>query len=161
MLRSFLSRTLALGCFCGALGLTLGACDESETHDHEHGPHGHGDHEHDEYTIGGITKMTDGGHYMVALVSDPEPPSKGMNTWVLTVMRHEDMSMVDGATVEIEPWMPDHGHGSDSVAVVEAMGQGDYRSQTVSLQMLGTWDTTVTITDGDMTDEVHFVFMVE
>jgi len=162
MQTSTTSKTILLALLGGAVSFALLGCDE-ESAEHEHDDHGdHGEQlEPDTYEAGGITKMTDAGHFMVTLVSDPEPPSKGLNTWTLTVMSHEDMSMVDEATVTIDPWMPEHGHGSASDAVVEAMGQGDYMSDTVELQMLGTWDTTVTVTHGDMTDEVHFVFMVE
>lgn len=168
-MRNATTRTLVLGLLSVTVPLALGACDDDASmehdHDHEHDDHGHDDHgeelEHDEYKAGGITKMTDDGHFMVTLVSDPEPPSKGFNTWTLTIMNHEEQSMVDGAMVTIEPWMPEHGHGSDSEATVEAMGQGDYVCETVELQMLGTWDTTVKITHGEMSDEVHFVFDIE
>lgn len=160
-----LLRTFLLGLLSTTSALALGGCDgepQGDDHGHHDGGDDHGEVlEHDVYEAGGITKATAAGHFMVSLVSDPEPPSKGLNTWTLTVMSHEDMGMVEGATVTIEPWMPEHDHGSDSEATVEAVGQGDYMSQTVELQMLGTWDTTVTVTSGEMTDEVHFVFMVE
>jgi len=153
-----------------ATPLALGACDDGadeheHEHDHDHDHDDHGDHgdapELDTYEAGGITKATDDGHFMVTLVADPEPPAKGFNTWRLMVMSHEDMELVEEADVIIEPWMPEHEHGSDSEAVVEEKGSGEYTSSTVELQMLGVWDTTVTISHGDTTDEVHFVFEVE
>jgi len=155
---------LLRGLLAAALPSTLAACDDGSA-EHEHDDHGHDDHGHapelDAYEAGGITKASDDGLFMVRLVSSPEPPAKGLNTWTLEVMRHDDMAMIEQAVITVEPWMPAHEHGSDSEATVEDMGQGMYVADPVELQMRGTWDTTITIEHEDMTDEVHFVFAVE
>lgn len=149
------------GLLCAA-ALALAGCDGEGSDGHDH-HHGHAP-DPDTYLDSGITKASDDDAFMVTLVSDPAP-RKGMHTWELAVMQHDDAggdaAMVEGATITVEPWMPEHGHGSDSEAVVEDVGQGRYVADPVELQMRGTWDTTITIVQGDVTDTVHFVFAVE
>lgn len=110
----------------------------------------------DEY-MDGITKASDAGAFTVSLTSDPSPPIKGVNTWTLMITDGGGAG-VEGGTITVTPWMPAHGHGSNSEAVVTADGGGQYTVTPVDLHMAGVWDTTIAIDDGMAMDEVHFVF---
>lgn len=139
-----------------AAALTLGpsACDTGTGDTH-------GDHmipEADDY-VDGLQKDTENGSYTVKLTSDPAPPTKGVNMWMIEVS--DAAGPVTGANITVEPFMPEHGHGSDSVANVSDEDEGMYHAHPVELQMLGVWDTTITIEKDGVTDTVHFVFDVE
>ncbi len=97
---------------------------------------------------------------MVALTSEPGPPMKGVNAWTLMISDHAGADAED-AEVIVTPYMPEHGHGSQSDAVVTVDGGGQYTVTPVDLHMAGVWDSTIEITHGGMTDEVHFVFDIE
>ena len=74
--------------------------------------------------------------------SDPSPPDLNQNDWTLTVLDTAG-SPLDGCTVEVDPWMPDHGHGSDSV-VGSATGEaGQYLLEAIDLIMPGFWSVDV------------------
>jgi len=143
-----------------AAALILGVgCDDHDDHD-SHDSHGDesGDADVDEYSAG-LTKDSEAGHFSVELTSEPGPPVKGVNTWTLMVLGHG--SAAEGAEVEVTPYMTEHGHGSNSEAVVTDDGAGQYTVTPVDLHMAGVWDTTIAITHGGMSDEVHFVFEIE
>lgn len=146
-----------------ALALVAPACagdDSGGTHD-THGTDtgtDTGGAEVDTYSDG-MMKTSANGHFMIALTSDPGPPVKGDNTWTLVITDHEGADL-EGGTVVVTPWMPAHGHGSTNTAVVSDMGGGAYEATPVTLQMAGTWDTTIEISGNGMTDEVHFVFEI-
>lgn len=111
----------------------------------------------------GLSKQSAQGLFQVRLAAaDPAPPDRGENSWTIQV---EDASgaAVDGATITVDPQMPDHGHGSTAVAVVTATGTpGEYQLAPVGLTMSGYWEVTITITSGaGDTDTVMFAFCVE
>lgn len=111
----------------------------------------------------GLTKQGAQGRFQVRLAAaDPAPPDRGLNTWTIQV---EDASgaAVDGATITVDPQMPDHGHGSSQVAEVTATGTpGEYQLAPVGLTMSGYWEVTITITSSaGETDSVMFAFCVE
>ena len=77
------------------------------------------------------------------LDSVPGPPVKGNNTWTIEI---DDASgaALDGLTVSVSPWMPDHGHGTQPVLVTSA-GSGRYDLAPVYLYMSGFWQVPVLI----------------
>jgi hypothetical protein len=94
--------------------------------------------------------------------SDPAPPIKGDNTWVL------DFTDLDGAPLSnlelvAVPMMPDHGHGTTINAVVTALDEpGRYQITPVNLFMTGYWETTIDVTlAGGEQDSLMFGFCVE
>jgi hypothetical protein len=77
------------------------------------------------------------------LDSVPGPPVKGNNTWTVEI---DDASgaPLDGLTVSVSPWMPDHGHGTQPVVVTTA-GSGRYDLAPVYLYMSGFWQVPLVI----------------
>ncbi len=132
------------------------ACDHGG-HDGNDG-HESGDLEADDYSEG-MVKDCDAGQFSVALSSEPGPPEKGVNTWTLEVSDHSGAA-VEGATLTVTPTMPEHGHGSQSLADVTDEGGGQYTVTPVDLHMAGLWDVEITIDGGDTSDRVHFVFEI-
>ncbi|HLU68919.1 MAG TPA: FixH family protein, partial [Kofleriaceae bacterium] len=119
-------RTIALPALLAALALAP-ACG---------GDDGHGDHEEevncaeetrDDTYVANLAKDGERGNLSVVLVeSDPGPPAKGDNAWTLQLV-DADQQPVDGATVTVTPFMPDHGHGTPiDVEVTPGGGAGMY-----------------------------------
>jgi hypothetical protein len=97
----------------------------------------------------------------VLVEGDPAPPARGNNTWTLAV-KDAAGAPLDGATVDVKPFMPDHGHGT-SVAATVAPGAspGTYTITPLYLFMPGLWQVTFTATKGSATDSAVFSFCVE
>jgi hypothetical protein len=98
----------------------------------------------DIYTAG-LTKQTASGGMSIELMNaTPAPPQKESNALVLKVVAAGG-APVDGATLSVVPFMPDHGHGSSVKPTVTPMGGGLYDVSNVYLPMPGLWRLTVTV----------------
>jgi len=98
----------------------------------------------DIYTAG-LAKQTATGALSIKLMeATPAPPQKQSNALVLQVVDAAGMP-VDGATLSVTPFMPDHGHGSSVKPTVTAKGGGVYDVSNVYLPMPGLWRLTVTV----------------
>jgi hypothetical protein len=90
--------------------------------------------------------------------SDPSPPARGTDTWIVRV---EQNGMPQaGAMLNIVPFMPRHGHGTSLVPVATPMGDG-YSIAPLYFFMPGLWRVTITATVGAITDSADFVFCIE
>lgn len=90
--------------------------------------------------------------------SNPSPPQKGTNTMTLEIADAAG-APVDGATVAVTPWMPDHAHGSALTPVATPMGGGRYAVSKIYYPMPGLWQVTVSVqTPGAAAQEVTFNF---
>ncbi len=91
----------------------------------------------------------------------PAPPSRGDNLWRVRVQGADGTGQA--ATVEVDPFMPDHNHGSSIRAHVTADEVvGEYRIEPVNLFMPGLWEITLDLTLEDGTaDAVVFRFCVD
>ena len=98
----------------------------------------------DIYTAG-LSKPTASGALKIELMdATPAPPQKLSNALVLKVV-DAGGAPVDGATLSVTPFMPDHGHGSSVKPTVMPMGGGVYAVSNVYLPMPGLWRLTVTV----------------
>ena len=110
----------------------------------------------------GMAQVSSEGHLTVKLLgADPAPPVKGNNTWSVEV--RDASGPVDGATIAVTPFMPDHGHGSSVRAAVTPSGSpGGYQLAPVNLFMSGLWRVTLAIaTPSGQRESVIFQFCVE
>ena len=108
----------------------------------------------------GLKKIAPSG--LVVSLSDarPAPPAKGDNTWTLRLTDPQG-APVDGATVTLVPFMPDHGHGSAVKPTVTFTGSdGKYAVSRVYLAMAGYWEITVTVVRAS-SDEARFGFCID
>jgi hypothetical protein len=113
----------------------------------------------DDYAVG----LSKTGTFVTAsfVSADPAPPRLGDNTWVL---RFTDSggAALDGLDITVTPMMPDHGHGTPVVAVVTPTeAAGEYSIAPVNLFMVGYWEITFEMTQGDQQDSIMFGFCVE
>jgi hypothetical protein len=96
----------------------------------------------DVYTTG-LTKQA--GSFSIKIVeAAPSPPSKGTNAMTFELLDQAG-TPVDGATMTITPFMPDHGHGSAVTPVVTASGGGKYAISKLYFAMAGLWRVTVSV----------------
>ncbi|HEX2657105.1 MAG TPA: FixH family protein [Polyangia bacterium] len=75
-----------------------------------------------------------------------EAPAKGINAWTLEVDDAATLQPVDGLKINVTPRMPDHRHGTKTVAVTAA-GGGVYALNPLYLYMVGYWEITLDMTD--------------
>ena len=73
---------------------------------------------------------------------DPSPPQVGQNTLSIT-LTDDAGNPVEGVTVDVVPYMPGMGHGSNEDAVVTEKGSGAYEAHPVTFQMAGAWEVTI------------------
>ena len=64
---------------------------------------------------------------------------------------------LEGAQVEITPWMPEHSHGTLWPPTVTEKGKGHYRA-VIPLTMAGHWELRIRIQKGDLQDSAVFDF---
>jgi hypothetical protein len=113
------------------------------------------------YTAGMEQKGT-AGTLSVKLESiNPNPVIKGNNDWKVQVVDASG-TPVDGATITVKPFMPDHGHGSSITPQVAAGSDpGTYDVSLLNLFMPGIWTVTFNVaTSANVTDSAVFTFCV-
>lgn len=115
-----------------------------------------------EYSAG-MQVASDGGKVMATLVeATPAPPIRDLNDWDL-VFTAPDGSSLGEIDVSVEPWMPDHGHGSANPATSIVAGEGDgWKLSSLDLFMAGYWEVHFDFTlPGGEEDRVTFGFCVD
>jgi hypothetical protein len=97
--------------------------------------------------------------------SNPAPPSRGDNTWVLQINAMAAGVVGDPMTgleadMSVTPFMPDHQHGSpvDAVITPVAGTPGQYTLDPVNLWMPGVWQTTIAFNNGSAQSSTVFTF---
>lgn len=100
------------------------------------------------------------GVFSAAFVPDPDPPTTGTNALGIA-LADANGKPVNQASIEIEPWMPGHGHGTPTVPVVEALGDGKYRAEKIDFMMPGLWELTVGVHVGDLSDTFVLAYDVK
>lgn len=95
----------------------------------------------------GLAKAGSAGAYTVTLVdAQPITAEKGTNRWTIRVTDVAG-APVDGMTIAVVPFMPDHNHGSSMDPVVRPSGSpGEYVVDPLYFFMLGLWRVTLTLT---------------
>lgn len=113
----------------------------------------------DDFSLG----LTHEGSAVRVAIADADPalPIRGDNTWTLAITDESGAAM-QGMSLVVTPWMPDHGHGSPVQVKVTALEDGEYELTPLNLFMAGYWEITIGTTDVDgLQDEVMFKVCVE
>lgn len=97
----------------------------------------------DIYTAG-LSKKTAGALSVKIMDATPAPPAKLTNAMTFQLLDAGGLP-VDGASLSVVPFMPDHGHGSAIKPSVTAKGGGVYAVTNLYYPMPGLWRVTVTI----------------
>lgn len=90
------------------------------------------------------------GLYVGEFEFQPSPPEVGENTLAFHV--EATGAAVVGADVQLESYMPAHGHASGQSLGVSEIGDGNYETSTIVYNMPGTWELTIEISAGAGTD---------
>lgn len=99
------------------------------------------------------------GTFVVQLQVKPDPPRMGINnTAILIVYERDSKVKVEGALIEVTPWMTVHSHGSSKKAKIKEKGDGVYTIEDVYFTMEGEWDLIVKIAKNKQEDQVVFTF---
>ena len=108
----------------------------------------------------GMSKLGDDGKLTFVLASsDPAPPKRYYNTWVIEVK--EGDTPVAGATVDVAPIMVGHPHPPEDLTISE-QSPGSYEATPLNLFMLGLWQVEITATTSDgTTDRTKFSFCIQ
>lgn len=109
----------------------------------------------------GLAKQTAGALSVKLMESTPAPPAKQSNALTFQVTDAAG-NPVDGATLSVTPFMPDHGHGSSVKPSVTPKGGGTYAVANVYLPMPGLWRLTVTVQMPNVApQDVAFSFCID
>ena len=84
---------------------------------------------------------------------------QGLNDWNVRV--HDASGTPITGTLTLASIMPDHGHGSPTVATITSNGDGTYAISGINLSMRGVWQITLTIASTSMNDSASFTFCVD
>ena len=118
----------------------------------------------DMFKVGLDKHGTTGTMDFVLMSSDPAPPARGNNTWVITINAMANGvvgSPMTGVDMAVTPFMPDHQHGTPIPVGVTAMPTaGQYKLDPVNLWMPGLWQTTIQAQAGSTTDSAVFSFCI-
>lgn len=86
----------------------------------------------------------------------PNPPANGDNTWnveIRTLTSGVVGAPVDGATLQVTPYMPEHDHVSPVTVGVSPMTEpGQYKLDPVNMWMPSVWETTIRATPSGATE---------
>lgn len=103
-----------------------------------------------------VSKQTERGAFRVKLAYEGETLQKGRNE----VRIHIDDSngkSVEGAVIEITPWMPEHNHGTTWTPGITDKNNGEYQA-VIPLFMGGHWEFRLKISKDGVEDRVVFDF---
>ncbi len=91
----------------------------------------------------GLEKIGDNGLTLTLASMDPAPPQKGDNIWTIS-LKDAAGNPVSNATLDVNPRMPDHGHGTPVIPEIEAGTEdGQYIINKLNLWMPGLWEVTI------------------
>jgi hypothetical protein len=102
------------------------------------------------------SKATAEGIFHVQMSYGREGIKEGRNE-ITVMITDKNNKPVEGAKVEINPWMPKHEHGAMWTPQVTETGGGVYKS-VVPLGMGGHWEFKIHISKDDAEDRVVFDF---
>ena len=118
----------------------------------------------DDFAIG-LHKSGDGSVLDFAIMTaDPAPPAKYDNTWVIQINQLTSGVVgapIDGASMIVTPYMPDHEHAAGKTVRIEPTGtEGQYELTPINFHMPGLWQTTIEATTPAGDDVVVFRFCI-
>ena len=119
----------------------------------------------DTFTVGLEKPGTSGAMDFRLMSVSPSPPARGDNNWVVQINAMTSGVVgapVDGAMLQVTPFMPAHQHGSPiQVTITPGTTAGEYNLAPVNLWMPGVWETTIRATSSTTTDSAVYKFCIE
>ncbi|HTL32815.1 MAG TPA: FixH family protein [Kofleriaceae bacterium] len=119
----------------------------------------------DTFTVGLDKVGTSGAMDFKLMNATPAPPARGDNTWTVQISTMASGVVgapIDGAMLQVTPFMPAHQHGSPiQVQITPGTTAGEYNLEPVNLWMPGVWETTIRATSSTTTDTAVYKFCIE
>ncbi len=112
------------------------------------------------YSPGLEAAAADGSVRIRLLASDPSPPARGTNTWTIRILGSDGKDL-PGATFDVKPFMPDHGHGPSALPTASPSADGSWSVANLDLFMPGVWRVTFTVHGPSGDRDVVFFFCIE
>jgi hypothetical protein len=130
---------------------SLGACGSEPSHHHDEPVNCAAEQNIDDFVLGMQKAGMDGVLGLELVSATPAPPARGDNDWLVRIHTLEDGGafgeLVDGADIEVTPFMPAHQHGTGVVTeVLPQSSSGQYLLKPVNLWMPGVWEVTIDVT---------------
>lgn len=96
--------------------------------------------------VSGLEKTGARGEVTFRLMgTSPSPPKRPDNNWVVRL--ESNGAPVEGATVGVKLYMPDHEHGTNVKPIIGPAGTaGEYKLDQLNLWMPGLWEVTLEAT---------------
>ncbi|HEY0189690.1 MAG TPA: hypothetical protein VGC42_01115 [Kofleriaceae bacterium] len=114
--------------------------------------------------VAGLEKPGTGGLLDFKLMTaDPSPPARFLNNWVVQVDAMTNGTPMDGVSMVVTPFMPDHQHGAGAYKVKVAPvdgASGQYSLTDINTWMPGYWEITIDATAGTMHDTAVYKFCI-
>ena len=109
-----------------------------------------------------MSNVGDSNFEYTLLTSLPGPPDRGINTWNLEIKNPQGDPLDSDQVLEISPFMPDHGHGSNTTAIINKEANGNYTIGDIDLFMPGLWEIRMRVKNSEdqVLDTVFFNFCV-
>lgn len=114
-----------------------------------------------EQFFAGISKTSAAGVTMEILSAEPAPPANSdQNAWTVKLTDADAGAPIEGATLIVAPYMPQHGHGAPNI-IGDEVGGGSYTLSPIYLKMTGLWEVTLKATPAGGTESrVMFPFCI-
>ncbi len=98
------------------------------------------------------------GRYLVRVSTDPDPiPFNEPFTVDVDVFDASSPSKsLEGASVVVDAWMPDHGHGMNRFPKTEPLDNGRQRVRGMLFHMLGKWELNVDVIHENLSSRATF-----
>ena len=107
----------------------------------------------EDVVFGGPTEgSTEEGGYTVRYQSDPDPIPLSEGFTVTTTVLDADGAALPDVEVVVDGWMPEHGHGMNTVASTAPDGHGGYLTEGLLFHMPGAWEILVDVTADGVTE---------
>jgi hypothetical protein len=107
----------------------------------------------------GLTSNGPAGAAFTILSATPSAVQQGLNDWSVRVRDASGTPLA--GTLTLKSIMPDHGHGSPTIATITPNGDGTYAISGINLSMRGVWQITLTIAASSVNDSASFTFCVD
>jgi hypothetical protein len=101
---------------------------------------------------------------MKLMTATPAPPGFNDNAWLVQVNAMAAGVVgdpVNGATITVTPFMPDHQHGTAIKAKIQPMSGGQYLLSPINLWMPGYWEVTIDVQTSTVHDSVLYKFCIQ
>ena len=106
--------------------------------------------------MAGSVETSKSGVSIELVQTEPDPPARFLNDWRIR-LDAEALDSTSGADLDVEPFMPAHGHGAGTPVPVHDMeDDGLYDLQGLNLWMGGHWEVRIGFKVADLSDRVVF-----